>query len=86
MNETISLLLATAILAAGGLGLYMYKSDEVQKGGENDYDEDNLFNSENLYDSTLNENKIEEDEEYKPKSRMSKTKRRKTTTGTKRKY
>ena len=45
MNDTMSLLLATAILAAGGLGLYMYKSpDEAQKGGE-DYDEDNLFGS-----------------------------------------
>jgi hypothetical protein len=38
MNDTLSLLLATTILAAGGLGLYMYKSpDNNQKGGD-DYD------------------------------------------------
>ena len=28
MNETMSLLIATAILATGGVGLYMYKSSE----------------------------------------------------------
>ena len=39
----MSLLLATAILAAGGLGLYMYKSpDEPEKGAE-EYNEENLF-------------------------------------------
>ena len=27
MKDTVSLLIATAILAAGGLGLYMYKSN-----------------------------------------------------------
>ena len=33
MNESISLLMATTILALGGLGLYMFKSsdDENQK-------------------------------------------------------
>ena len=35
MNETISLLLATAFLAIGGLGLYIYKTsdDDNKKGG-----------------------------------------------------
>ena len=44
MNDTMTLLLATAILGAGGLGLFMYKNSDnkSQKGGD-DYDEDNLF-------------------------------------------
>jgi len=42
MNDTMSLLLATSILALGGVGLYMYKS--VDSGSdESSYDEDNLF-------------------------------------------
>lgn len=87
MNDTISLLLATAILAVGGIGLYMYKTDEHQTGGEH-YNEDNLFASENFNDFSINdnENKIEEDEEYKVRSRNVKTKRRKQTGGTKRRY
>ena len=90
MNDTMSLLLATAILAAGGLGLYMYKSDDLQKGGE-DYNEDNLFGSGSFWGSTNEEeNKQEDDEDYeeyyKPKPRGGKTKRRRTTGGTKRRY
>ena len=48
MNETMSLLLATAVLAVGGLGLYMYKNNDNQKGGDDSdhYDEDELFNTE----------------------------------------
>ena len=55
MNDTLSVLLATTILAVGGLGLYMYKSgDGDQKGGkyEDDYDEDNLFGSGSLWGSS----------------------------------
>jgi hypothetical protein len=91
MNDTMSLLLATAILAAGGLGLYMYKSpSEGQKGGE-DYDEDKLFGSGSFWGSTNeDEDKLEEDEDfddyYKPKPRGGKTKRRRASGGTKRRY
>lgn len=86
MNETMSLLLATAVLAVGGLGLYMYKSNnDNQKGGdydENDhYDEDELFNTE--YD---NDNEEPEFVETKVRSRASKTKRAKKSGGTKRRY
>ena len=86
MNDTMSLLLATAILAAGGLGLYMYKSpDEAQKGGE-DYDEDNLFGSGSFWGSKKEEEDIEEDlgfDDYepKPRSRSNKTKRNKKSGG-----
>jgi hypothetical protein len=49
MNETMSVFLATTILALGGLGLYMYKSnnnDDYQSdaGSENSYNENTLFN------------------------------------------
>ena len=45
MNETMSLLLATTVLAIGGVGLYMYKSDESDQVGGDDYNEDTLFGS-----------------------------------------
>ena len=92
MNDTMSVLLATTILAAGGLGLYMYKSsDDSQKGGEEDYDEGSLFGSGNLWgsneDEIVDEN-FEDEEVYEPKPRpkLSKTKRRKSGGGTKRRY
>ena len=51
MNDTMSLLLATTILAVGGIGLYMYKSDDEQKGGE-EYNEDSLFSSRDFWGSS----------------------------------
>jgi hypothetical protein len=53
MNETISIILATTILAISGLGLYMYKSsDSLQK----DYDENNNedYNENNFFNNSLN--------------------------------
>ena len=91
MNDTMSLLLATAILAAGGLGLYMYKSpDEAQKGGE-EYNEDNLFGSGSFWDSKKEEETEEDldfdDYEPKPRQRSNKTKRnRKSGGSSKRRY
>lgn len=96
MNDTVSLLLATAILAAGGLGLYMYKNpDEEQEGG----DEDGLFGSGNFWGSGSKEEDLDvedldeeeiDDYEYKPKSRLkkpkTKTKTNRKTIGTKRRY
>ena len=60
MNDTMSLLLATGILAVGGLGLFMYKSGSDDK----------------------------EPEEYEPpkRSRGSKTKSTRKSSGTKRRY
>ena len=41
MNETMSVVLATAILAIGGLGLYMYKqSDGLDFGDDSKNDDD----------------------------------------------
>lgn len=99
MNESISLLMATTILALGGLGLYMFKSsdDENQKGGE-EYNESSLFSS-NFWGSDSNDNEIsceneldnplmDEDEDFPRKRSKSKcqTKRQKRTSGTKRRY
>jgi len=87
MRDTISLLVATAILAAGGLGLYMYKSnDDKQDGGEG-YDEDNLFGSGGFW-NTENDLEDEEAEYYEPKvrARGGKTKRSRKGVGTKRRY
>ncbi len=101
MNETMSLLMATTILALGGLGLYMYKSDDNQEGGESEeYNENSLFSS-NFWGSSeeeLNEEEPNEDinkeENYKddyPKRRSTKSqarseKKSKRTGGTKRRY
>lgn len=94
MNDTMSLLLATAILAAGGLGLYMYKSpDDKQNGGdESNYNEDSLFGSGNFWGSSKEDSEPEDGEEtifHEPKVRSrsgGKTKRSRKTTGTKRRY
>jgi hypothetical protein len=91
MKDTMSLLLAAAILAAGGFGLYMIKSpDDEQKGGE-EYNEDSLFGSGNFWGSNKSDDEVEEDVEeeyYEPKvrSRGGKTKRSRRGSGTKRRY
>jgi hypothetical protein len=91
MKDTMSLLLAAAILAAGGFGLYMIKSpDDEQKGGE-EYNEDSLFGSGSFWGSNKSDDEVEEDledEYYVPKvrSRGGKTKRSRRGSGTKRRY
>jgi len=86
MNETSSLLLATVVLALGGLGLYVYKnSDDDNNGNKNDggsYDEDVIFDSNDDYIQDVD---VDIDEK-KSKVRSGKTKRRKNTTGSKRRY
>lgn len=87
MNDTMSLLLASAILATGGLCLFMYKSSD-DKSTDDDYNEDVLFSSneelENDYDDD-DDNFVQ----YEPKqvrSRANKTKRNKRSSGSKRRY
>lgn len=97
MNDSMSILLATTILALGGLGLYMYKSSEdSQKGGDEDYNEESLFggnfwglsDDKNDDDSILTEDLEEEkDYNYKPRRKNVKTQRNRKSTGTsKRRY
>jgi len=102
MKDTISLLIATAILAAGGVGLYMYKSNDGEEKESSSYDEDGLFGSTGFFGSITDEEEpeldfddykddYEEDYEYeksKPRTRAKggKTKRNKKSVGTKRRY
>lgn len=88
MNETMSLLLATTVLAISGLGLYMYKSED----GGDDYAEEDEINSDDeiVEDEILDEDDEDDIDYYAPKARSragkSKTKRNKKGGGTKRKY
>ena len=92
MKDTMSLLLATAILAAGGLGLCMFKTpdDEQKGGGGEEYNEDSLFGSGSFWSSNKSDDEAEEDDssfhEPKVRTRGGKTKRNKKSTGTKRRY
>ena len=89
MNETMALLLATAVLAASGLGLYMYKSEDNNQKGGDDYNEDSLFSSGSFWDSNNEDELIDEDiDDYVPKSKAKggKTKRNRKSGGTKRRY
>jgi hypothetical protein len=87
----MSLVLATSILAVGGIGLYMYKSSNDGEESEDNY----IFEKNNFWgfddDEDVDEDKSEhseeeEEEEYKPKKRTNKTKRKKASGGTKRNY
>lgn len=84
MNETMSLVLATAILAIGGLGLYMYKQPD------NDFnydDDDNSSGSESDLESDL-ESELGDEylDNYEPKVvQRGKTKRSKPSGGTRKK-
>jgi hypothetical protein len=90
MNETMSLLLVTAVLAVGGLGLFMYKtSDNENAKGGSDYQEDELFGNESFWGTSNEYDEDEEDYVIEPKvtrSRGGKTKRNKKSGGTKRRY
>ena len=86
MNETLSLLLATTVLAIGGAGLYMYKSDDSDQVGGDDYNEDTAFSS----NDEINDADNIDNDYYEPKARSrvskTKTKRNRKGVGTKRRY
>lgn len=74
MNDTMSILLATSILALGGVGLYMYKSSD-SGSDESSYDENNLFGGSSSFwgfneddeadvDDNVDKNFLEEPEPY----------------------
>jgi len=100
MNDTISLLLATGILAVGGLGLFMYKNssenvvsfleEDSEKKDENWFDLRSFFGNSNKNDEDLSNDEDDDDEievyETKSKSRGSKTKSVRKSGGTKRRY
>lgn len=96
MNDTMSLLVATAILATGGVGLYMYKSpdDETDEAreiyDESETDDTGFFGKGGFFSSSNGDTDDDETEhikyEPKPKPRAAKTKRSRKNGGTKRRY
>ena len=92
MNDSMSILLATTILAFGGLGLYMYKSsNNTDEEYEDNYNEEGLFGGNfwsfsNDADENLDDYS-EEEENIKPRKKPAKTQRNRKSTGTsRRKY
>ena len=93
MNDSISVLLATTILALGGLGLYMFKSsNDNQSGGNDEYNEESLFGSGSLFNWGSSEDNAEDKleevyDDYKPRKKGPKTlKNRKSTGNSRRRY
>ncbi len=95
MNDSMSIFLATTILALGGLGIYMFKSSDNKSvsDSEEEYNEDSLFGSGSFFnwgstEDAEEEDKLEEDEEeFKPRKRHAKThKNRKSTGSSRRRY
>jgi len=96
MNDTMSLLLATGILAVGGLGLFMYKNSSEEETFLEEEEDNNSKNDESWFDlrsffGNSDDKDDENDEELevyetKTKSRGSKTKSVRKTGGTKRRY
>lgn len=86
MNDTLSLIVVTSLLAVGGLGLFMFKSSD-DDNAITKYNEDDLFGFENIWGNN-NEEEEEKMEETKIKSKSSqvKTKRNRKGSGTKRRY
>ncbi len=73
MNDSMSILLATTVLALGGLGLYMFKLDKSSNSVDIDdtesYTEDGLFSGSDLfnwgtksYDDKIEDEPIIEDD------------------------
>jgi len=92
MNDTMSLLLATGILAVGGLGLFMYKnsSEEETFLEEDKKNDESWFDLRSFFGNSDEVSEEDDDElevyETKTKSRGSKTKSVRKTGGTKRRY
>ena len=96
MNDSMSILLATTILALGGLGLYIYKSADDTNAEINESNNEDGFFGGSFWNSTDNkenddlENLEEEDiyeDDIKPRKRNNKTQRnRKSNSTSRRRY
>ena len=89
MNDIKSLLIATTVLAIGGLGLYMYKSEDSE---ELDYNDDDLSESgsetasESGSETTSELEELDYDD-YKPKEKNNGTRKNaKKNGGTRKKH
>lgn len=101
MNDSMSILLATTVLALGGLGLYMYKLDKSTDDNDtvdDDFSVDDSVSDTNIFSKFFNwDDKTEEEpdeildnyeeEEYVPRKRSNtKTHKNKKTGSSRRKY
>ena len=94
MNETMSLLLATTILAIGGVGLFMYKSsddkEDVYENDSEEYNEDTLFGSKGGFwgseEEPEQESEVIETKVRSKTAAAAKTKRNRKNIGSKRRY
>jgi hypothetical protein len=78
MNETVTLLITTAFLAIGAVGLYMLKSEE------NDYDYDSKENYDDLEEVLPEEDDYYEETKSRNKGNTRRT--RKRVSSSKRRY
>ena len=93
MNDNMSILLATTVLALGGLGLYMFKTSNSDDAIE-DYSEDGLFGTSSLFNWSSDKDKLNEDdleeleEEEKPRKKggVKTLKNRKSAGSSRRRY
>ena len=89
MNDIKSLLIATTVLAIGGLGLYMYKSEESELDYKDDLS-DSGSDTASESDSDQDESVLEEEDidDYKPKKTKKEGTKRNTKKngGTRKKY
>lgn len=85
MNDVKSLLIATTVLAIGGLGLYMYKSEENDLDYEDDYLDSASETSSELDELDLEEENIDDYKSKKTKKEGTK-KNTKKNGGTRKKY
>ena len=90
MNDIKSLLIATTVLAIGGLGLYMYKSenDEFDDNDDDFTESGSELESELDLDlDNLEEEELEDLDNYSPKKSKKGTKKNiKKKSGTRKKY
>lgn len=87
MNDIKSLLIATTVLAIGGLGLYMYKTEENELDYEDEYTESGSELESELDLDNLEEEEIEDLDNYSPKKSKKGTKKNiKKKSGTRKKY
>lgn len=97
MNDSMSILLASTILALGGFALYMFKS-ENEENDIGEYDENSLFGSGGFFNWHSSENddndedfseeidNNEEEQEFKPRKRGAKTQKNRKLTSSRRRY
>ena len=88
MNDTMSLLLATTVLAISGVGIYLYKSNNQDTENDNENENDIYHEKGSNKDNELEkEPSLEEEYDVKViKNKNGKTKRNKKNIGSKRRY